>query len=189
MYTLYIDTHSNIVELVLFQNSIVLKKLTDESTNQHNSIIMPLLENLLKECNLTVQDLSDILVVNGPGSFTGVRLGVTIAKTLAYTLNIPIRVMSSILIKAVSNDEKGHHWFIEQEKNGYYVGEFNDLDELLNDYFYISNKDYETFKMNRDVIEEVSLDFVKIYKYSRKIVPINSHNVKPLYVKLIEVQR
>lgn len=188
MNTLYIDTHSEQIELVLFQKDNFYRKESDNHAKQHSSVIMPLLQELLEECSLSVHDLTDIIVINGPGSFTGVRLGVTIAKTLAYTLNIPIRVMSSVLIKAVSNTEKGNFWFVEKEKNGYYVGEFNSLDELLQDYFYIKNADYLNFKAQRTIIEDVPLDYFKIYAFSRSLPAMNPHSVNPLYVKSIEVQ-
>lgn len=189
MKTLYIDTHSKQIEMILFSDHEFFKVVASDHSNQHSSVIMPTIENLLKQHDVSLNQIDDIIVINGPGSFTGVRLGVTIAKTLAYTLNKPIRVMSSILIKAISNTEKGHFWFVEEEKNGYYVGEFNDLDELLNDYLYIKKSDYEDFKSSHQVVENVDLDYLKIYEYSRNLPGVHPHMVNPLYVKLIEVQK
>lgn len=189
MKTLYIDTHSSKIEFVLFQDGSILDQIIEEPILQQSSAIMPCLQKLLLRNNTDVHDLADIIVVNGPGSFTGVRLGVTIAKTLAYTLNIPIRVMSSLLIKAVSNDAKGFHWFVEEEKNGYYLAKFNEIDELINDYIYIKKSEYEVFSLNRDIMVHVDIDYEKIYRFSRSINPLNPHMVKPLYVKLIEVQK
>ena len=97
--------------------------------------------------------------------------------------------MSSILIQAVSNIEKGHHWFVEKEKNGYFVGEFNDLDELLNDYIYVKKCDFNDFQATRNVIDHVELDYERIFQFSRSLHPLNSYVVNPLYVKLIEVQK
>jgi tRNA threonylcarbamoyladenosine biosynthesis protein TsaB len=57
---------------------------------------MPAVHSLLNDCDLTPQDLSKIVVAKGPGSYTGVRIGVTIAKTLAWSLNIPISAVSSL---------------------------------------------------------------------------------------------
>lgn len=189
MNTLYIDTHSNIIQLVLFQNGVVFDMISKDCGFQQSANIMSILKNLLDQNHLSVSEISDIIVVNGPGSFTGARLGVTIAKTLAYLLEIPIRVMSSLLIKAVSNEETGFHWFVEEEKNGYYFAKFNELDELINDYVYVKKADYESFAMNRDIIVHVDLNYEKIYNYSRLLNPVNPHMVKPLYVKLIEVQK
>ena len=61
--------------------------------------MFPAIKELIDE-----QKLDEIIVVNGPGSFTGVRLGVTIAKTLAYTLNIPIKTISSLEVSSISNN-------------------------------------------------------------------------------------
>ena len=189
MNTLYIDTHSDGIEFVLFVDGKVKDKVHENSIFHQSSLIMPTLEKFLKANYITVKDIHDIIVINGPGSFTGVRLGVTIAKTLAYVLDIPIRVMSSILIQAVSNVSKGRHWFVEKEKNGYFVGKFNDLDELINDYIYIKNCDFETFRESRSIQEEVDLDYERIFQFSRGLRVINPFAVNPLYVKLIVVQK
>ena len=189
MNTLYIDTHSQKIELIIFKDETIYSMTQEDSRFQHSSFIMPLLEQLLHESSLSIHDITDILVINGPGSFTGVRLGVTIAKTLAYTLNIPIRVMSSILIKAVSNKDPGYIWFADEEKNGYYVGKFNDLDELVNDYIYVKKDDYADFAKERNIILNVELDYKYIYEFSRTLPTMNPHSIKPLYVKMIEVQK
>ncbi len=189
MKTLYIDTHSDCIQFLLFSDGKLQDCVIQDASCHHSSLLMPLLDQLFQRAKIVPQDIHDIIVVNGPGSFTGIRLGVTIAKTFAYTLDVPIRVMSSLLVKAVSNGEKGFHWFAEKEKNGYFVGEFNDSDELLNDYFYIPKSEFARFQETRDIILDVPLNYEAIYQYSRKINPINPHNVNPLYVKLIEVQR
>ena len=54
------------------------------------------MERLLGDCDLKPADLDKIVVAKGPGSYTGVRIGVTIAKTLAWTLNIPLVGISSL---------------------------------------------------------------------------------------------
>ena len=56
------------------------------------------------EVNLTVNDIDKILVVTGPGSFTGERIAVTIGKTIAYCLNIPIKVIDALTIIAINTD-------------------------------------------------------------------------------------
>lgn len=189
MNTLYIDTHSDCVDFVLFQEQQFFQKKYDNAGNSHSSVIMPLLDKFLKELSLSVHDLTDIIVINGPGSFTGIRLGITIAKMLAFTLNIPIRVMSSILIKAISNTDPGYFWFGEAEKNGYYVGKFNDLDELVSDYVYIKKDSFTDFCEERKVLVDVSLDYQRIFDFSRTLPIMNPHAVNPLYVKMIEVQK
>lgn len=57
---------------------------------------MPAVEQLLKECGVKPKELTKIVVAAGPGSYTGVRIGVTAAKTLAWSLQIPIVGVSSL---------------------------------------------------------------------------------------------
>lgn len=53
-------------------------------------VVLPLIEQLVQENNLSLQDITDIQVNIGPGSFTGLRVGVTIANTLGFLLKVPI---------------------------------------------------------------------------------------------------
>ena len=102
MYSLFIDTHDkNIIE-VLYKNGKVLDKNLRLSERNHSDYTMPMLDEILKRNKIKPHDLNEILICNGPGSFTGVRIGVTIAKTLAYTLNIPIKTISSLDCLALS---------------------------------------------------------------------------------------
>src|SRR3954451_3344025 len=63
---------------------------------------MPAIETLLKDCETTPSELDKIVVAKGPGSYTGVRIGVTIAKTLAWTLKIPLSGVSSLEVLAAN---------------------------------------------------------------------------------------
>ena len=94
---LFIDTHLDDIIIILFKNNEILKKEIVTGEKQNSKLIMPTIEKVLE--NKTPES---IIVCNGPGSFTGVRLGVTIAKTLAYTLEIPIRTVSSLELLAIS---------------------------------------------------------------------------------------
>lgn len=65
---------------------IIEKKLT----NHRDQIILPLILEILKKNNLTIADLTEIEVATGPGSYTGLRVGVAIANALSYGLQIPV---------------------------------------------------------------------------------------------------
>lgn len=87
---LSIDTSNNKeikVGLTIDGKEHLLQKPLDRQKAQ---VVLPLLDELLKERDLTVQDITQITVNPGPGSFTGLRVGVTIANTLGYLLHIPI---------------------------------------------------------------------------------------------------
>lgn len=188
MYTLYIDTHCNQIVIVVYQNEKVIIKKEIVSNYDHSVTTMPILIDAINEAKLEIKDINQIIVVNGPGSFTGVRIGVTIAKTLAHTLNIPIKVMSSLLIKAVSFSHD-KVMIIEREKNGVFTGNFDKENNLVEEYSYLSNREYEQLEDKSNCYEEVEIDYEQIIKYVNNIEEVNPHAVNPLYVKKIEVQK
>lgn len=185
MYSLYIDTHSSVVVVLYQDNKIKIKKEID-SLKDTSTVIMPTIDSILKENSISVHDLKQIIVVNGPGSFTGVRLGVTIAKMLAFTLKIDIKVLSSLEVKAVSFNHDIVN-IVEREKNGVFLGKFNKDNKLLDDYRYLKTSEYDL--TNKDKTKEnIKIDYEKVYNYAVTKESMNPHLVNPLYVKKIEVK-
>ena len=189
MFSLFIDTHDSLISLALYKDGKYVDKKQKESTMHHSDYIMPMLVELLNDNNITVHDLNEILCINGPGSFTGVRLGVTLAKTLAYTLNIKIKVATSLEMYAVSSDVEGNKLAIIKDLKGAFGGLFDKDNNLLGEYFYMNNSELNNYieKNNYEsIIVENKIDFNKIYElFSTKQEEI-SHKVNPLYIKVIE---
>ena len=178
MKTLYIDTHLWNVVVVLFENGKVLRKKEIFGEKNNSTLIFPTIEEVLNR-----EKFDSIIVVNGPGSFTGVRLGVTIAKTFAYTLNLPIRTITSLECMAVSNSNKK---VAISDGNGYYLGIFDDDMNLQEEYKYINEEEF----LKIDTVEtNVILDYEKIYEYVMTKDTIESHLVNPIYIKKIGVEK
>ena len=180
MKTLFIDTHLNDIIVVLLEDGVVVDK--EEVINKKNnseilfSTIVKVIEN---------KDINEIIVVNGPGSFTSVRLGVTIAKTLAYTLNIPIKTITSLEVSAISSDEKN---IALSDGNGYYIGEFNEDYTLKKDYYYVNNRDIANIENFNKYVDNYNLNVLKVYDFLKNKECINPHDVNPIYVKKIGVE-
>ncbi|MBI2599395.1 tRNA (adenosine(37)-N6)-threonylcarbamoyltransferase complex dimerization subunit type 1 TsaB [Candidatus Daviesbacteria bacterium] len=87
---LHIDTKDQkIVRLSLKDKDKIIKTLSEE--NEYGSqVLLPLIEKLLKEEKLEYKDLKGIEVETGPGSFTGLRVGVSVANALGFALRIPV---------------------------------------------------------------------------------------------------
>lgn len=84
-------TDMPIAELYLLSdNSELLDDHKWEANRQLADELLPAIQNLLSKNNLNLQDLKGIIVFTGEGSFTGLRIGTTVANTLAYSLEIPI---------------------------------------------------------------------------------------------------
>lgn len=188
MYSLFIDTHFSDVILILYKNGIIVDKIVLCSCLKHSLVTMPSIKDLLDRNNLQPNKLGEIIVVNGPGSFTGVRIGVTIAKAMAYSLNIPIKVIDSLLLKAVSVDSDVDEFYVSiEDKNGAYIGLFNKNKLLTGEnYSYIAKNDYLKMKESNVIYNEIDIDYEKVYDCLSKIDSVNVHSVKPLYVKNIE---
>ncbi|MGD6818321.1 tRNA (adenosine(37)-N6)-threonylcarbamoyltransferase complex dimerization subunit type 1 TsaB [Metabacillus sp. 84] len=93
---LAIDTSNDTLGLALLTNGNVTGEFITHLKKNHSVRAMPAVEQLLKDCGIKPSDLDSIVAAVGPGSYTGVRIGVTIAKTLAWSLSIPLYTVSSL---------------------------------------------------------------------------------------------
>ncbi len=183
MITLLIDTHGNEIDLRLYKEQKLIDFIIKGENQNHSEITMPTLKELLQRNSLTPNDINKIIVVNGPGSFTGERLGVTIAKTMAYALNIEICSITSLELYSKENLPNGTYFI--REKNGYYAADLNDTN--YSNYRYLTKNEFltSTETKNWHELKEEITDAYIIQKYFTK-KPENPHAVNPFYVKKIE---
>ncbi|GAE32479.1 tRNA (adenosine(37)-N6)-threonylcarbamoyltransferase complex dimerization subunit type 1 TsaB [Alkalihalobacillus hemicellulosilyticus] len=99
---LAIDTSSYVMGVAVTEDQSVRGELITNIKKNHSLRLMPAISQLMKEVDMHPSELDRIVVANGPGSYTGVRIGVTTAKTLAWSLKIPIVGVSSIALMAQS---------------------------------------------------------------------------------------
>jgi tRNA threonylcarbamoyl adenosine modification protein YeaZ len=191
MISLFIDTHDKDINLVIYKNDMILDKNIKESERHHSDFIMPMLKELLDRNNLSVHDINEIYVVNGPGSFTGVRLGVTIAKTLAFTLNVPIKTITSLEMYAISEDTNEDKIVVIEDLKGVFGAKFDKDNNIVDEYFYKSNDEYKSYLENQDkyVIVNNNIDFNKVYEFMKTKEEITPHKVNPIYIKMIEANK
>jgi tRNA threonylcarbamoyladenosine biosynthesis protein TsaB len=102
MKLLSIDTSNYPLGIALIEEGKVIGEYITNLKKNHSVRAMTAIEHLLKDCDTDPKDLTKIVVANGPGSYTGVRIGVTLAKTLAWSLNIPLIPVSSLAVLAAS---------------------------------------------------------------------------------------
>lgn len=102
MKVLAIDTSTYTLGVALLDGEQLIGEYTTDLKKNHSLRAIPAIETLLKECEVQPSELDKIVVAKGPGSYTGVRIGVTIAKTLAWSLQIPLSGVSSLATVAAS---------------------------------------------------------------------------------------
>lgn len=85
-----IDTATKYLGLALYDEHSLIAEQMWRTGNKHNLILAPTIEHLLKTCDVSASDITMVAVANGPGSYTGVRIGVAMAKGLATVCQLPL---------------------------------------------------------------------------------------------------
>ncbi|MDF2535148.1 MAG: tsaB [Bacillales bacterium] len=96
MRILAIETSNKTMSVALVDENGIVGEITTNANQNHSVQLMPAIEKILHDYSWKPVDLNKIVVAKGPGSYTGVRIGVTVAKTLAWTLGIELVGISSL---------------------------------------------------------------------------------------------
>lgn len=107
MKILAFDTSNKPLSVAVVEDGKVLAHMESTEKKTHSVTLLPDIQSSLANANLSINDIDRIAVADGPGSYTGVRIAVTVAKTLAFTLNKPLVGISSLqLLAANGGDDK-----------------------------------------------------------------------------------
>ena len=177
MKVLGIDTSSLATSVAVIEDNKLICEYTINTKKTHSQKLMPMIENMLNISDLNINEIDLIAVCEGPGSFTGIRIAITIAKTISYCLNIPIYTVSYLELSALDNI--GNRTYAVQENNGYYKAEFLD-DKMTSQITYVKSK---TLLNNEIVAEKINFEKIPTYKY---LTLTDCYNANPLYIKTIE---
>ena len=106
MKILCIDTSSTLCSVAILENTNLINKLELNNGLTHSETLMPLIKELFDKSNLSLKDINIIVSDIGPGSFTGIRIGVATCKAFSDSLNIPCIGVSSLEVLAynIKND-------------------------------------------------------------------------------------
>jgi len=96
MRILSIDTTSNVCSVSILENDQVIDENILDNGKTHSENMMPLLDELLKRNNMDISNVEFISVCVGPGSFTGIRIGIATIKAFAEVLNIKVASVTSL---------------------------------------------------------------------------------------------
>lgn len=192
MISLYLDTSCKYLCIGLAKDYQIIYKFQQEAFKKQSEMTIPMLKKALDLNNLTLDDINEVVVTIGPGSFTGIRIGMCIAKVLASLKKIPLKAISSLNAyanvgqKIVVLDAKAQRVYLGIYKNNQKVLDECVLEnskvlELLKDYqdydlvldSYLFNQESEEI----DVIENMN-------RIAKEITPINDvDGLLPIYLK------
>ena len=135
MKILSIDTSSDVCSVAILEDNNLIKEINKTDSKTHSENLMPLIDTLFKETNLTLADIQAIACSIGPGSFTGIRIGIATAKAMAEVMQIPVIGVTSLETLAYIETTKNNiATIIDAKNNQVYCGIFNNNYQLLQDY-------------------------------------------------------
>lgn len=199
MISLFIDTSLSNVSISVIKDNEILSLIRKDIPNLHSVYATSFVKDALDDARIDANQIDNIYVVNGPGSFTGLRIGVTIAKTYGYLIKKEIIPVSTLKGLALSvSDKELIMSIIPANKNNYYVGIYdNNYDDIINEVFASKNEVLELIDMyhpyvvgiNQDIIgntkiNKVEMDILKIINYYKDCDKVNYHKLVPNYLKL-----
>lgn len=131
MATLLLDSSNTSLSVGIESNGSLLGFTSYESWQSQSEHMIPEIDKLLKKFNLTRKDISGIVTSIGPGSYTGVRISLTIAKVIALCLDVPVYPVSSL--RVLKDGEKPSICLINARSNRSYFGVYEGHKVIIND--------------------------------------------------------
>ena len=206
MTLLYLDTSSSFLYTAIKKDDEIIAEIKEKLDNNLSKFALSRIEGMFKIKNISYDKIDKIIVVNGPGSFTGIRIGLTIAKTLAWAKKIPIVPISSLEAMALSADSSHNYVVpaIDARRNFLYASIYDNKNKsfIMNEkYISIDTLNVALGNLYGDVVfitnDKLDINY-DIEPYDPKIdvlidkfkdrEAINPHSIDANYLKLTEAE-
>ena len=187
MKILGIDTSSNASSVAVIEDNKLICEYTVNTKTTHSQKLMPMIENMLSMSGINVKEIDAIAICIGPGSFTGLRIGMATAKAISHVNNLPIIGVNSLEILAGNMNlcDKKICSILDAQRNQVYTGRYKFENGSIVEIQPVDVVEIET------LLEEISKDNDEwilvgeaVYKHEDKIkeiknidIPAPSHNV------------
>lgn len=192
MVTILLDSSNTNLSVGLARDNLLLECVSYEAWQQQSEYMIPELNKLLAKYSVSKEEIQEVIVAKGPGSYTGVRIAITIAKTIATVLNAKLYAVSSL---RVQKDRKNPSICLINARSGRsYIGVYEDKNTILEDQImknddvlkYIAN--HPNYSVCGDV-KYLGIDCIDINNLKEMLdlkdalESINPLSLKPVYMK------
>lgn len=202
MKILYIDTSTDYLYAGIVSNNVLVADIKKSFNHDLSKYALYQISKMFEESNLIPNDIDKIIVVDGPGSYTGIRVGMTIAKIYAWALKKQITSISSLDAMQVSTNYDGLIIPVIDARRGFvYAAIYQNNQELLpKQYIKLTDLLDKINKMNKkylfisnnnlklDNLVSYDPDILKIVNTYQDKENINPHMIEPNYLKLTEAE-
>ncbi|MGE9998826.1 tRNA (adenosine(37)-N6)-threonylcarbamoyltransferase complex dimerization subunit type 1 TsaB [Catenibacterium mitsuokai] len=198
MISLVMDTSNSYLAVGLFKDNMCLEAFQEKGSRRQSEKAIPSLKEVLDCHHIALKDVNEMIITSGPGSYTGVRVAMTIAKTLAAVSDVRIKSVSSLAAYAGMNqalsviDARGHKVFVGVYENGLPL--IKEQVMTLEDFTQL-RAEYEDFELVGEVgclgLDEKECDLcANIYALGQMADPIkNVDLLVPTYIKDVEAKK
>lgn len=138
MLSLILDSANKELGVAIAKDNEIIEEIKYDAWQKQSELMIPEIEKIFKRNSISPKDISEILVSQGPGSYTGVRIALTIAKVYAYALNLPIYAFSSLNI--LENPEKPSICLINAKGNRSYFAVYDKEKAIVDDKVLTNNE-------------------------------------------------
>ena len=201
MISLFIDTSLSFIRIVILRDDKIIDSINEFCDKDLSRLFDIKIKNLFDKNSLNFRDIKKIYCVTGPGSFTGIRVGMTFAKVLAWSLKIDIIPISELQVLAsIKYDTDYIAPMIDARRGFVYAGLYdNNLDVvdsdkhiLLDDFlakYEHKNITYVSYNQFDNInIIKPNINFMKIINKNSTNSGINPHVLVPNYLKNTEAE-
>lgn len=192
MITILLDSSNTNLSVGIAKDNLLLDYVSYEAWQRQSEYMIPELDKLLTKYDIKKEDITDVIVAKGPGSYTGVRIAITIAKTITTALDIKLYAVSSL--RVLKDGDRPSICLINARSGRSYIGVYENEKILLEDQImknddvlaYIkAHPDYsvcgDTKYLNLNGVESNNLK--EMISLKEHLDSINPLSLKPVYMK------
>ena len=214
MVSLIVEASNGVCSIACFEEKNILAEKNFVCSNNLSAVILEEIDNCLKEANKKKTDLTEVISSGGPGSYTAIRVVAAVCKTLAYTLKIKLKKVSSLKLQALLEFDSNKLLvpFIDARRGNIfgavYKNEAGKLVEVLeegyysleeiNDFLVSQNKEFVYISKDIAKLNDYLLDGSKndemvraanVVKIYDSLEEVDCYNMKPQYLRKTEAER
>ena len=192
MVTILLDSSNTNLSVGIARDNLLLESISYEAWQQQSEFMIPELNKLLEKYNVKKEEIGDVIVAKGPGSYTGVRIAITIAKTIAVALNTKLYAVSSL--KTQKDGKNPSICLINARSGRSYMGVVEGSKTILEDQIMKNDEvlkyidEHPSYSVCGDVkylglVGKETNNIVEMLDLKDSLEAINPLSLKPVYMK------
>ena len=192
-YTLLLDSSNTSLTVGLVKDSSLIESISYEAWQCQSEHMIPEIDKILNNHSVSKDDINGVVVSNGPGSYTGVRISITIAKVIGVALGVDVYPVSSLQI--LKNGKKPSICLVNARSNRSYIGVYENEKCLLNDQIMTNDEVRQYISSHPEYcicgecgylgiegyISDIAVEMTSLLQYLKPYE--DSRSLKPVYLK------